>query len=199
MDSDNRVVNYYSESDDDLSPGESMYAIGLGMLWDRHIHGKYPEHLKDKWIVMDTISERNLNPQTIDELIHFYKYNTGELVSTMNAYLTNPISDLGVTTEGVLTHFDHPIYPNYHNILQNDKYFTIDIFEMKCLPTWEIIGVKKTYWIKMIQRRWKKLYKERLNIISKRKHPEALRYRQIHGKWSPELSNLPSIRDIINF
>lgn len=199
MDSNSGIVNYYSDEEYHLGPGESIYAIGIGMLWDRHIHGKYPEHLKDKWIVMDTISERNFNPDSVDELVNFYKYHTGELVSNMNAYLTNPIADLGVSSESVLSHFDHPVYPNYHNILQNEKYFTIDIFDMKCLPTWEIIGVKKTYWIRMIQRRWKKLYKERLNIITKRKNPEALRYRQIHGKWSQELSNLPSIRDIINF
>jgi len=199
MDSNSRIVNYYTDDEHDLEPGESTYTIGLGMLWDRHIHGKYPDDLKDKWIVMDTISERNFNPDSVSELVNFYKHHTGELVSNMNAYLTNPIAEFGVSSESVLSHFDHPVYPNYHNILQNEKYFTIDIFDMKCLPTWEIIGVKKTYWIRMIQRRWKKLYKERLNIITKRKNPKALMYRQLHGKWSPELSNLPSIRDIINF
>lgn len=182
MDTSSAIINHYSEGDEyHLEPGEKMYAIGLGMLWDRHIHGKYPEELKDNWIVMDTISKRNFdNQEVINELINFYKNNTEELVSGIN-------------------HFDHPVFPNYHNILQNEKYFTIDIFEMKCLPTLEIIGIKKTYWIRMIQRRWKKLYKERLNIITKRKNPEALRYHQIHGKWSHDLCYLPTIRNIINF
>ena len=69
MDTNSEIVNYYSDEEYDLGPGESMYAIGLGMLWDMHIHGKYPERLKDKWIVMDTISERNFNPDSVDELI----------------------------------------------------------------------------------------------------------------------------------
>jgi hypothetical protein len=181
MDNSSTIVNHYSDDECDLEPGESMYAIGLGMLWDGRIHGKYPEQLKDKWIVMDTISKKKFGDQdTIDDLIKFYKSHTRDLVSS-------------------LSHLDHPVFPNYNNILQNEKYFTIDIFDMKCLSTLEIIGVKKTYWIRMIQRRWKKLYKERLNIITKRNNPEALKYRQIHGKWSQDLSHLPSIRDIINF
>ena len=179
------IINNNNDQSDGIEAGETAYAIGIGILWDENIHGKYPEHLKDKWIVMDTISEINVNlNSSINELVNFYKYNMRQMVSTVNANLI---------------HSNHPVYPNYHNILKNEKYLTIDIFEMKCLPTFEIIGVKKTYWIRMIQRRWKKLYKERLNIIQKRKNPVAIKYYQLHGKWGHGLSYMPSIRDIINF
>ena len=170
-------VNYDSGEDDGMESGEIIYAIGIGMLWDRHIHGEYPEHLKDKWIVMDTINKENFYHDGVtDELTNFYRYHT-------RSYL----------------YLNHPIFPNYVNIIRNKKYATIDIFEMKCLPTLEIIGVKKTFWIRMIQRRWKKLYKERLNIIQNRKNPKASKFRQLYGRWSDELSYLPSICDIINF
>ena len=177
MDNNSVSVNYDSHENDGLDSGETIYAIGIGMLWDRHIHGNYPEHLKDKWIVMDTIGKGNFYHDGVtDELINFYTYHTRSSL-----------------------YFNHPIFPNYDNIMRNKKYFTIDIFEMKCLPTLEIIGVKKTFWIRMIQRRWKKLYKERLNIIKKRKNPVAIKHCQLHGKWGHGLSYLPSIRDIINF
>ena len=43
--------------------------------------------------------------------------------------------------------------------------------------------VVKTHWLRLFQRKCKKVYAERQKFINSRKHPRALRYRSIHGKW----------------
>ena len=38
----------------------------------------------------------------------------------------------------------------------------------------------KTHWLRLVQRKWKNIYAQRINH---RKKPSSLRYRNIHGKW----------------
>ena len=70
---------------------------------------------------------------------------------------------------------------------------------MDYLPGHEAVAYIKTFWLRLIQRRWKKLFKQRKNIIQKRCNINSLNYRQMHGKWPNGLNNLPNIREIINF
>ena len=45
-------------------------------------------------------------------------------------------------------------------------------------------AIVKTFWLKLFQRRWKKIYQNKKDIIQKMKNPQNLLHRQIHGKWS---------------
>ena len=44
-------------------------------------------------------------------------------------------------------------------------------------------AIVKTFWLKLFQRRWKKIYQNKKDIIQKMKNPQSLFHRQIHGKW----------------
>lgn len=61
---------------------------------------------------------------------------------------------------------------------------------------WDLGVIIKTFWLRLVQRTWKRIYKERTQIIKKRMHPTSLHHRNIHGKWPYELNYLPSIRDM---
>ena len=61
---------------------------------------------------------------------------------------------------------------------------------------WDLGVIIKTFWLRLVQRTWKRIYKERIRIIKKRLHPNSLHYRNIHGKWPTGLHYLPSIRDM---
>ena len=158
---------------------KNNHAVGIGILWDKKIHGDFPSDLKSQWIVMDTQDPSSFWTDG-EDLINFYKYHIQKKYT--HDHETN-----------------HEIYKNYKGIIENDKYYSIDIYKIYYKPTFETVGVKKTFWIKIIQRRWKKLYRERLNMINKRKSIESLKYRQIHGDWPLGMKVLPSIKDIINF
>jgi len=178
------MSDYRNEEEDiAIGRGETINAIGVGMLWNAQIHGEYPNDAKSHWVIMNTM-----------KLNEFYKPNCCE--ELLN-YFKNNLNNFGNSIQDEL--LKHEIYPNYSNIVTNNNYISLEIYEIKCLPTLETIGIRKTIWIKLIQRRWKKIYQERLNIINKRKSINSLKYREQHGKWENEINYLPSIRDIINF
>lgn len=53
--------------------------------------------------------------------------------------------------------------------------------------------VVKTFWIRLIQRKWRKIYEQRQSILRKRQSINAIGYREISGKWPAELYVLPGI------
>jgi hypothetical protein len=44
-------------------------------------------------------------------------------------------------------------------------------------------AIVKTFWLKIFQRRWKKVYQNKQHITKKMRNPQNLFHRQIHGKW----------------
>lgn len=59
------------------------------------------------------------------------------------------------------------------------------------------IAIDKTFWLRIIQKKWKKICKERKLCLQKRMLPNSLFYRQIHGKWNNDCSNYPSIKGML--
>ena len=53
--------------------------------------------------------------------------------------------------------------------------------------------ILKTYWIRIIQRTWKRVFRERQEMLLKRRTPQNMRYFEIHGKHSPGIRVLPTM------
>jgi hypothetical protein len=73
----------------------------------------------------------------------------------------------------------HPTISNYINIIRND-YFKIEIIEEYDNVENISMAIKKTYLIKIIQKKWRSILKKRLNF---KKNIKNLLYREIHGKY----------------
>ena len=52
----------------------------------------------------------------------------------------------------------------------------------------------KTFWLKIIQRTWKNILKNRALIWKKRGRISSLRHREIYGQWPTSLMSLPCLR-----
>jgi hypothetical protein len=76
----------------------------------------------------------------------------------------------------------HPIIRNYKNIVHSEKYFKIDIIQEDVLDGQEYVGYLKTFWIKLLQRKWKRIFKERQEIIKNMSNPRRMMKREITGK-----------------
>jgi len=70
---------------------------------------------------------------------------------------------------------------------------TIDIIQIYVDHQDRYIAIKKTFWLRLVQRRWKKIYRERCDILARRTHLTALRYREIYGRYPAGLRVLPTI------
>tara|TARA_B110000858_G_scaffold37668_2_gene42357 strand:+ start:1949 stop:2371 length:423 start_codon:yes stop_codon:yes gene_type:complete len=74
---------------------------------------------------------------------------------------------------------------------------SLELVDYFCLPGEEMVGICKTFWLKMIQRKWKKVYAERQRIMQKRKTTKELLHRERHGKWSSDTAHLPTLRGML--
>lgn len=68
----------------------------------------------------------------------------------------------------------HCTIRNYNNIIKQENYIKLDIVEKIILETGEIIAIIKTFWIKIIQRKWKKYYS---NLVKKIKFNKNIKNR----------------------
>jgi hypothetical protein len=91
----------------------------------------------------------------------------------------------------------HEFIKNYKNIILNESFLNAEIGEIHYLKGDECVCVIKTFWLKLIQRAWKKIYKNRKIILQKRHRPASLMYRQITGKWPDDCNYMPSIRGML--
>lgn len=87
----------------------------------------------------------------------------------------------------------HVIIRNYQNIVAKPDYIKPEIAECIVLDTDHRVVIIKTIWIRIIQRKWKKIYAERMTIIRRRAQINSLYMREVTGKWPQNCAYLPSI------
>ena len=57
--------------------------------------------------------------------------------------------------------------------------------------------VIKTFWLKIIQRKWKKIFNERKQILSKRMQLSSMIHREIHGTWPISIRSMPGLLGLL--
>ena len=92
----------------------------------------------------------------------------------------------------------HPSIRNYHNIITRCDYIKPEIGQCVLLPSQELVAVLKTFWLRIIQRAWKKVCKERKSILMARRDPVNLSMREVKGVWPQSLRYLPGLKGLLS-
>jgi len=92
----------------------------------------------------------------------------------------------------------HSIIRNYNQLVIQPNYIQLHIAKVIYLSGLECVAILQTFWIKIIQRTWKKIYKKRCTIIALRKSPISLFYKERYGKWSDNCLYLPSLQGLLS-
>lgn len=144
----------------------------------------------DEYIEYDTDNEYDDDDDLSIEQRRLYTIKD-DIKHLKDTYMNNIVSNL---------HYYgyHPTIRNYHNIISRSDYFKPEIGEYIILPTHEAIAILKTFWLRIIQKKWKKIFKERKNIIKQRCYLPNLSIREIQGKWPDSCVNLPGIRGMLS-
>jgi hypothetical protein len=89
---------------------------------------------------------------------------------------------------------------NYINSYRrsNPSRLRLEIAECLYLPSSHCVSILKTYWLKLIQRTWKKIYNYRKQTMLLRCHPNSLKYREINGRWPENCSNYPTLKGMLS-
>jgi hypothetical protein len=72
-----------------------------------------------------------------------------------------------------------------------------EIAECLLLNSEYCVSILKTFWLRLIQRVWKKIYLERKNTLRKRSNPRSIFYRDIFGKWPADCLRYPSLKGML--
>ena len=174
------------------------------------------EEFSDDEIVIDDSDNSSVNSvesiQTVNELLSFendYIHENGEMVIGSYFLIKNTKYGLPIDYKWLLY-----LSVSFQNFLDY-KYSEIYNYLKGCYPRDNIrIGIleivykyepeddneyystviDKTIWIKLIQRTWKKIMKERIEIFRKRIVYSSLMHREAMGTWPPELYYLPTLK-----
>jgi len=73
----------------------------------------------------------------------------------------------------------------------------IVIMKLQILDDYTYSVVLKTYWLRIIQRHWKKIYSQQLAAIKKRRQLHARMYFEKHGKYPDNSYIIPSIHGML--
>jgi len=172
--------SYYNDDDgsanifyDAEEPCLTKYTISLVELYNETLHGS---------------DETNV---VYHYLLHSrFKILDMTLINENTDYLNNEYLNLHNKT--------HDIFKNYKNIITRKNYIKPEITECIYLNTGHCVAILKTHWIRLIQKKWKNIIKERKTIIKKRCTVKSLRHREITGKWPDDCLFYPQLQGMLS-
>jgi len=156
-----------------VANGQASYKLAICELFHPFLHGQ------------DETSSPTINS-------HFLVYTLIDLPDFYNkSYLSEENSYRRYRRAIQLLHGNplHPTIRDYNNVAT--KYIRLEIIQADLLSGQEEVAYLKTFWLRIVQRRWKKIYKERQDIVRQRKQVKAIQERQRTGNWPKHLRNWP--------
>ena len=135
------------------------FVIGLCELFHPYVHGY--DIMSSEGILNHYLVHTIFTPE------EFYDKSYIDTIEQMTEYSTSP--------------FEHPTIANYNHISKN---VNLHIMEVEELKGGETVAYIKTHWIRLIQRRWRTIFRQRKLVIQHRSSLKELHKREITGKWS---------------
>jgi hypothetical protein len=184
------------------------YYLMLCELHHPNIHGKtitsYPSietHylVYDKYDPITTISYQHLN--TYEEYYTDQEYDSDDDNSTQNylakinddiRFLKNIYMDINLVNPHRFG--EHPSIRNYYNIVCKTDYIKPEIGQVIVLPTQETVAILKTFWLRIIQRKWKRVFIERTNIMKQNMQLSHLSFKKTYPIKN---KNIPGLKGML--
>jgi hypothetical protein len=183
-DSDDDSRNTY-ERNDQINITLNKNVLLIPEIYNRYFHGKTVDsdpNVEGQFLVLQSFY---LNATS--RMSDFFKY-ANNLCKYYKKYYEKKYYDSSLS---------HKLLRNYNNIIKNPNYLNLQIGKIHYLKGDECVCVIKTFWLKLVQRAWKRVYKMRKRIIQLRHRPDSIMYRQITCKWPNNCNFMPSIRGML--
>jgi len=156
----------------------TKYNMVLCELFHKSFHGEpYDDIIQFHYFVSWRFKIMNL--AKINNIIHFLNEEYLQLVNSNHPFVNN-----------------HSIYKNYKNILSSPNYIKLEIAQCIYYET-HCVAILKTFWIRLIQRKWKSIFKNIKEILLKRCQLSALKHKQNTGRWPNDCFNVPSLKGML--
>ena len=158
-----------------------VFQLGICELFAPPIHG-----------LTNNSSKNIVDHFMVTELLYLSEFYDGSFLSILN--MAQRKWQYAMEVGLINNTYKHPIVENFESIVEKKLFISLDIVDSKYLECGELVGIKKTFWIKIIQRLYKRVFKERKKIIELRKSPRTLHYKKTNGIWPKYCIRLPEYR-----
>lgn len=172
-----------------------MYDLVVCEIFNKYIHG-YDELsyrvVKGHYLCMHICRNRSLfesRDYNEDDTAIDYECHILDVVDMHSAYY--------LSYAAAHPNKCHPFIRKYKHIISRNDYIQPHIAEVIYLPSGECVAIIKTFWLRIIQRAWKRVFKERQHIFRIRHRNSSIKYREMHGHWSPDCRHLPCIQGLL--
>jgi len=161
---------------------EKFYNIFRDLLHEDEEEEEEDEEEEDENSWLDDLSEDN---PCIDDVLFLYNQRYEDIRQSIY--------------NSTFLRYRHPIIRNYDSIIGKPDYLKPEIAECIYLDTGECICILKTFWLRLIQRTWRKIFKQRRHMFQIRHTLKSLRYREMYGKWPIACNNMPTIHGMLSY
>jgi hypothetical protein len=166
-------------------------------IFNKYIHG-YDEDsydvVKDHYLCMHVSRNRSIfdsrdyNEEDTDDS---YECHILDVVDLHGSYYMSYAAQRNKNTQ-------HPFIRNYKRIISKDSYIQPHIASVIYLPSGECVAIIKTFWLRLVQRAWKRVFQERKRVSKKRMMQSSLRHREIHGVWPKDCRYFPLLHGMLS-
>lgn len=166
------ISSYNEYSSDDEPMNHSKYLLGFCDLHHTYFHGPMDPNDCDPSIEGHYLF---MTPTTIDNGEQVVLQRVFNLMRTRQIH-------------GAIA-LNHPIIRNYKNYVAHPNHIQPQIVETITHDNGYTTAIIKTHYLRLLQRKWKKIVAQRKETIKHRKNPKALYHRSIYGKWPSHCAN----------
>ena len=131
----------------------------------------------------------------------YYRGLCSEMIMKDSLHLPTESIYLMVNSISNTTYFQWPHesslrYLYYYGMtpMHNPK---VDIMQLHILEDGTYSVIIKTFWLKLIQRKWKKIYQIRRRVLENRLHFTSLYHREVHGDWPVHIRTMPGLHGLM--
>lgn len=179
----------YSEEDEEVKEYDTKNRFHLCCceLFNRRIHG-FDSELSDPHVLYHYLINATFN---MNEFYNAY-YGINNYCNNISRYYKRFIA---IQPD---YYIHHPVQ-NYKNLIKSihgKKYVVPEIVEKITLKGGEKVAVFKTFWLRLIQRTWKRIFLEKQRVLQERKKMKSIRYRELHSSW-PNVN--PTLRGMLSY
>ena len=179
---------YDSGSDDDDSTDSTLISMADSSIIE---HGHIDEYDLD---VSDRIyySDQHFLDEP-KEHGHYYLGTVNEEISPHN------LLDISVSSSTFYQFSFNDIlrYLRFYSVHWRNTIPTMDILQLDIVQC-EYQVIRKTYWLRLVQRHWRSVFKQQQKVIQIRKSMANIRYREIYGRNMYGGNSLPRLHGMLS-
>ena len=179
---------------------KNKFHLVLCEIYNKHIHGDFEEndvHYLTLYKFNFDLNSSDINEDEDSEDEDSVCYSNLFEVKNIAKYFTKQYQKMKRRSDYFLVS-QHPIIRNYKQLIESPNYFKPEIGECVYLKNGTCVCILKTFWIRIIQRAWKKVFLERKKLWIKRMFYSSIFHRELHGNWPKSCGIMPGIKGLLS-